>query len=226
MDEFEVAIAGGGPVGLALALELAQGGARVVGLEARPDRTDPALQGMLAPRSINRASGLSLGRLGVIEAIKARALWWFDPKLLAAKPVTGRPVIEGFIGHFSGIGLKGRNLDPARLGDLGEGGGAVAMADIIAVLEEAAIAAGAVVRMGAGVSGYSEDADGVTVDTVAGPVRAKWLVACDGGRSGLRKLAGIGFPGTDAEFVGRIGFVAFAEGAAPPVGDWIDTPHG
>src|SRR5262249_51676158 len=64
MDEFDVAIAGGGPAGLALALELAQGGARVVVLEARPDRDDPALKGMLAPRSINRASGLLLARLG------------------------------------------------------------------------------------------------------------------------------------------------------------------
>jgi 3-(3-hydroxy-phenyl)propionate hydroxylase len=43
------------------------------------------------------------------------------------------------------------------------------------------------------------DADGVDVMTTQGArTRAAWLVGCDGGRSRIRKLAGIGFPGWDA----------------------------
>lgn len=40
------------------------------------------------------------------------------------------------------------------------------------------------------------DADGVDVTTTQGArMRAAWLVGCDGGRSRIRRLAGIGFPG-------------------------------
>jgi len=43
------------------------------------------------------------------------------------------------------------------------------------------------------------DANGVDVATKQGArMRARWLVGCDGGRSTVRKLAGIGFPGWDA----------------------------
>jgi 2-polyprenyl-6-methoxyphenol hydroxylase-like FAD-dependent oxidoreductase len=227
MGEFDVAIAGGGPVGLALALELVRAGAKVVVLEARPTRNDPAQRAALAPRSINRASGLLLHRLGVLEALKARALWWFDPQMSpVVRRVTGGTLIEGFVGHFSGLALKARNLDPMALGDSAFGGGAAAMADIIAVLQEAALAAGTVVQMGTVVSGYSEEPDCITAETSSGSVHAKWLVACDGGRSTLRRLSGIGFPGTDAEFTGRIAFIEFADGAAPPVGDWVEAPRG
>jgi len=44
-----------------------------------------------------------------------------------------------------------------------------------------------------------DDDDGVDVTTTQGArLRARWLVGCDGGRSKIRKLAGIGFPGRDA----------------------------
>ena len=43
------------------------------------------------------------------------------------------------------------------------------------------------------------DENGVDVVTRQGArMRARWLVGCDGGRSTVRKLAGIGFPGWDA----------------------------
>jgi 3-(3-hydroxy-phenyl)propionate hydroxylase len=43
------------------------------------------------------------------------------------------------------------------------------------------------------------DENGVDVATKQGArMRARWLVGCDGGRSTVRKLAGIGFPGWDA----------------------------
>jgi 3-(3-hydroxy-phenyl)propionate hydroxylase len=48
-------------------------------------------------------------------------------------------------------------------------------------------------------AGIACDADGVDVTTAQGDtLRAGWLVGCDGGRSAVRKLAGIGLPGWDA----------------------------
>jgi 3-(3-hydroxy-phenyl)propionate hydroxylase len=49
------------------------------------------------------------------------------------------------------------------------------------------------------VEGIACDDGGVDVATTQGVrMRARWLVGCDGGRSRIRKLAGIGFPGWDA----------------------------
>ena len=160
MNSYDVAIAGGGPVGLALAIELAQAGRSVVVLEARPDRST-LHSGMMGARSLNVASGRLLHRLGVLDDIKSRALWWFDPKVALAPK--GKTIIEGFIGHFSGSGLKASNLDPASLGDPGFGGGAAAMADIVDVLETAARAAGVTLRRDAEVTGYCEDGAGSLV---------------------------------------------------------------
>jgi 2-polyprenyl-6-methoxyphenol hydroxylase-like FAD-dependent oxidoreductase len=50
------------------------------------------------------------------------------------------------------------------------------------------------------VTGFAQDDAGVDVELSDGqPLRAQYLVGCDGGRSVIRKAAGIGFPGWDAE---------------------------
>jgi 2-polyprenyl-6-methoxyphenol hydroxylase-like FAD-dependent oxidoreductase len=52
---------------------------------------------------------------------------------------------------------------------------------------------------GCDVTGFTRDADGVNVALSDGrSLRAQWLVGCDGGRSVIRKAAGIDFPGWDA----------------------------
>ena len=70
------------------------------------------------------------------------------------------------------------------------------------VLEDIATELGVPVQWSTTVTGFREDAAGVdvTVETPNGPatLRASYLVACDGGRSVIRKLTGVGFPGTDA----------------------------
>ena len=48
------------------------------------------------------------------------------------------------------------------------------------------------------VTGFGQDDTGVDVELSAGrSLRARYLVGCDGGRSVIRKAAGIGFPGWD-----------------------------
>ena len=68
------------------------------------------------------------------------------------------------------------------------------------LLAERAAELGAEVRRGREVTGVEQDADGVTVELADGArLRSRWLVGCDGGRSLVRRLLGVGFPGEPAQ---------------------------
>ncbi|MEU7478224.1 FAD-dependent monooxygenase [Lentzea sp. NPDC042327] len=67
---------------------------------------------------------------------------------------------------------------------------------VVDVLERHAADLGALVRRGCAVTGLDQDDDGVTVELAGGErLRARYLVGCDGARSTVRKLLGVGFPG-------------------------------
>src|SRR5690606_22710678 len=76
--------------------------------------------------------------------------------------------------------------------------------------------------------------DGVTLGLTGGEIRARYVVGCDGGRSRVRELAGIGFPGTTDDEVLRLGHFRFDGDTslfeAPETGGlrqgWNRTPHG
>jgi 3-(3-hydroxy-phenyl)propionate hydroxylase len=55
-------------------------------------------------------------------------------------------------------------------------------------LRDAVARLGVDVRLGAEVESFAQDADGVTVDVAGEPVRARWLVGCDGASSTVRRL--------------------------------------
>lgn len=58
---------------------------------------------------------------------------------------------------------------------------------------------GVTVRYGREVVGFAQDEDGVDVELAGGTsIRTPYLVGCDGGRSAIRKRAGIDFPGAKA----------------------------
>ena len=82
-----------------------------------------------------------------------------------------------------------------------------------------------VVERGVEVTGLVEAADGVTVETSAGPVAARWVVGCDGGRSMVRRLAGFAFPGTDGTITGHQAIVDVADPEVLERG-WTWTPTG
>lgn len=68
------------------------------------------------------------------------------------------------------------------------------------------------VRYGCEVTGFTQDDDGVDVLLSDGSsLRARYLVGCDGGRSSIRKAAGIDFPGWDATTSNLIAEVEVAE---------------
>ncbi|EOD69868.1 FAD-dependent monooxygenase [Amycolatopsis vancoresmycina] len=166
---FDVVIAGCGPTGAVLAAELRLHGVRVLVV-------DPET----GPASFVR-----------IVALHMRSL-----ELMAMRGLLDRLLAHGrqrpAAGFFAGIPAPvPRGLDSAHAFLLG-----IPQPVIVRLLEEHAIGLGAQVRRGRAVTGFEQDADGVTVGLAGGErVRASYLIGCDGARSTVRKLLGVGFPG-------------------------------
>lgn len=76
---------------------------------------------------------------------------------------------------------------------------------------------GAQVHLGVEISGISQDAEGVTARTSDGRLlRARWLVACDGARSTVRKLMGATMHDLEFEEPWLVLDLVLAEGTVPP----------
>ncbi|WP_103350389.1 FAD-dependent monooxygenase [Amycolatopsis sp. CA-128772] len=166
---FDVVIAGCGPTGAVLAAELRLHDVSVLVLE---QDTEPA--------SFVRIVGLHMRSL---ELMAMRGL--LDRLLEHGRQ---RPAA----GFFAGIPKPvPQGLDSAYAYLLG-----VPQPVIVRLLEEHASRLGAQVRRGCAVAGFAQDAEGVTVELTSGEqLRARYLVGCDGSRSAVRKLLGVGFPG-------------------------------
>ncbi|MET8852156.1 FAD-dependent oxidoreductase [Amycolatopsis sp. NPDC004625] len=78
--------------------------------------------------------------------------------------------------------------------------------DVEAMLAARAVEQGAVLRRGHEVGSVDVDADGVTVDGL----RARWLVACDGAHSTVRRLLGVPFPGRTETYVATLAHIRLA----------------
>ncbi|EDY49684.1 HbmL [Streptomyces clavuligerus] len=169
-QQAEVVIAGAGPTGLTLAYELALAGVDCLVLEKLERRVEQVKGGGLQPRT---AELLELR--GLLEPLRRRAL-------------PG----GGVAGHFAALPVP---LDCTPWQTRHPFPIAIPQGEIEDVLEERAGAAGARVLRGAAVREVEPDGDGVTVTTDGPRVRARWLVACDGAHSTVRKLLGLPFPG-------------------------------
>ena len=200
----EVVVVGGGPVGLMLACEVAVHGVSVVVLEQLAEiEWRPKAEGLTGRAvDIMDRRGLLLGVSGYPGAMpltaEQRALideGERQPDSLLPKAFPGAR-------HFASMFLlKPESPDLLVPQQLLEADLAVRAADL-----------GVEVRRRHAVTGFTQDHDGVQVD-VAGPdgpyqLAARWLAGCDGGRSVIRKLSGIAFPGTDGI---TTGYRAFAE---------------
>ena len=170
MTEHAVVIAGGGPTGLMLAGELALAGIDVVIVERR------ASQDLIGSRS---------------GGLHARTIEIFDQRGIADRFISEgqKAQVAGFAGtrldisdfptrHNYGLALWQRHIERILAGWVGE----------LAVP----------ILRGREVTGFDGDDAGVDVQLSDGTsLRAAYLVGCDGGRSVVRKAAGIAFPGSD-----------------------------
>jgi 2-polyprenyl-6-methoxyphenol hydroxylase-like FAD-dependent oxidoreductase len=169
--EHAVVIAGGGPTGLMLAGELALAGVDVVVVERRPNQDLPG----------SRAGGLQSRTIEVLDQ----------------RGIADRFLAEGQVAQVAGFGMIRLDISdfPARhpygLG-LWQKHIERILAGWVAELQVP-------IHYGTEVTGFAQDETGVDVELSDGRrLRARYLVGCDGGRSLVRKRAGIEFPGWDA----------------------------
>ena len=182
--EHGVIIAGGGPSGLMLAGELALAGVDVAIVERRSDQSFAG----------SRAGGLH-----------ARTIEIFDQRGIAGRFLAEgqRAQVTGFAGvsfdisgfptrHPYSLGLWQNHIERILAG----------------WVEELKVP----VYRGLGVTGLTQYDDGVDVGLSDGrSLRADYLVGCDGGRSVVRKAAGIAFPGSEPTISNLIAVAELAE---------------
>lgn len=197
----DVIIAGGGPVGLFLACELGLAGISVLVLEQAGDPHSRLKTLPFGRRGLSVATLESFDRrdlLAPLEALSENLKTRETPHWLRGQ--TRQPA-----GHFAGIQFFHDQVDqtqwPYRLPEPTTNV-AADMASIEKALAIRAEALGIEIRRGFGVEDFTQSADGVTVQAGGAQFRSRWLVGCDGARSIVRKLAGIGFTGTEPEFTG------------------------
>ena len=168
--EHAVVISGGGPTGLMLAGELALTGVDVAVVERRVDQE---LAG-------SRAGGLHSRTIEVLDqrGIADRFLAEGQIAQVAGFSTTRLDISDFPTRHPYGLGLWQKHIERILAGWIGE--------------------LPVTLHRGREVAGFTQDDDGVDVELADGEsLRAEYLVGCDGGRSLIRKTAGIAFPGWD-----------------------------
>ncbi|HET8526299.1 MAG TPA: FAD-dependent monooxygenase [Actinomycetota bacterium] len=182
--EHAVVIAGGGPTGLMLAGELALAGVDVAVVERR-DSQD--LAG-------SRAGGLHARTIEVLDqrGIADRFLAEGQVAQVAAFGGVSLDISDFPTRHPYGLGLWQNHIERILAGWVRE--------------------LNVPIECGTEVTGFAQDDTGVEVALSDGrSVRAGYLVGCDGGRSLIRRRAGIEFPGWDPTISHLIGEVELAE---------------
>ncbi|WP_327090980.1 FAD-dependent monooxygenase [Nonomuraea sp. NBC_01738] len=193
----DVAIVGGGPVGMLLAAELALRGVVPVVFERLAVPTGESKAGTLHARTAQ-----SLARRGLLDQV-------------------GRSSYGSLRFHFSGM----FGLDLGAVATDGPSLVASPQAWAEQVFARRANELGAVVRRGQEVTGLVRHADHVALTIGGEQVRARYVVGADGARSAVRRAAGIPFTGTGARVAALSGDVRLHDPYGLP-GGYVRTPRG
>ncbi|HEX6307488.1 MAG TPA: FAD-dependent monooxygenase [Longimicrobiales bacterium] len=170
MTEHAVVIAGGGPTGLMLAGELALAGVDVAIVERRASQHLPG----------SRAGGLHARTIEVLDQ----------------RGIADRFLSEGQVAQVAGF--AGIRLDISDFPTRHNYGLGLWQNHIERILADWVRELRVPIHYGTEVTGFAQDDAGVDVALSDGrSLRAKYLVGCDGGRSLIRKTAGIEFAGWD-----------------------------
>ncbi len=179
MENLGVVIVGAGPVGLTIALDLAQRGHKVTVL----NRLDFVTRGSKAICFAKRTLDI-WDRLGVGDAMVAKGVIWDTGKVFWGEA-------EAPIYQFDLLPQKDQKM-PAFI-NLQQYHVECILLDALAKLP------GVDIRWGHGVEAVAPDASGALLDVAAQDggyqIKADWLIACDGSRSIIRQSMGLDFEG-------------------------------
>src|SRR5215469_3622788 len=175
----DVAIIGGGPVGLINALGLAQAGVRVTAIEAEPQIID-------SPRAAVYFWSVldGLERLGILDEAEAAGVRKQDyTYLVRASAERIEYSMEILAGHTPRP--YNLHLSQHRLAEI--------------AMRRLQSFSNATLRCGARLQQLHQDADGVTLSVVTErgteELRARWVIGADGAGSTVRRLLGLPFDG-------------------------------
>ena len=171
VTEHDVVIAGGGPTGMMLAAELALAEVDVAVVEPRPDHE----------LGDSRAGGINARTIEVFDQRGVAGRFLAEGQTHAAMPFGDTLLDTGDFPtrHPYFLGIFQNQIERIM-------GGWLAELPVRIYFESE-------------VTGFAQDDTGVDVALAGGrSLRARYLVGCDGGRSVIRKAAGIEFPGSDA----------------------------
>ena len=188
MTEHAVVIAGAGPTGLMLAGELALAGVDVVVAERRPSQD---LAGQRAGGLLSRTIEI-LDQRGIADRFVSQGQKHQVTMFAGTRFISDLPTRHNYV-----LGLWQNHIERILAGWVGE--------------------LKVPIHYGIEVTGFTQDDTGVDVALSDGQsLPTQYLVACDGGRSLIRKAAGIDFPGWDPTMSNIIAEVELAQ--EPP--DW------